>query len=220
MENKNIPIRGNNEESHWNQKHEESYGHFNKKYEDFIPVDWESLWKEADQAFTIAMVLQNHESINNKSMIDIGCAHGGLLWYLKTKHLPKWKFTGSDFSKKMIEENKKRSDKITWEQRDVLLNPINKKYGVISCLQTIEHFEEGRNYKFIDNCLEHCEYLILGTVDTEDDCFGEHISFYKLETMKQKGYEVEWEAKLARVNSPPNFPGEFHMIVWLIKGKL
>ena len=60
----------------------------------------------------------------------------------------------------------------------------------------------------------------MGTVDTEDDCFGEHISFYKLETMKQKGYEVEWEAKLARVNSPPNFPGEFHMIVWLIKGKL
>jgi 2-polyprenyl-3-methyl-5-hydroxy-6-metoxy-1,4-benzoquinol methylase len=220
MENKNIPIRGNNEESHWNQKHEESYGHFNKKYEDFIPVDWESLWEEADQAFTIAMVLQNHESINNKSMIDIGCAHGGLLWYLKTKYLPKWKFTGSDFSKKMIEENKKRSDKITWEQRDVLLNPINKKYGIISCLQTIEHFEEGRNYKFIDNCLEHCEYLILGTVDTEDDCFGEHISFYKLEIMKQKGYEVEWEAKLARVNSPSNFPGEFHMIVWLIKGKL
>tara|TARA_Y100000389_G_C17375450_1_gene471384 strand:- start:456 stop:1112 length:657 start_codon:yes stop_codon:yes gene_type:complete len=218
MKKADLLYRGNNEEHHWDEKHESSYGQFGKKYEDIVYENWENLWRVADQACTIALVLENNEVIDNKSMIDIGCAHGGLLWYLKTKHLPEWEFTGCDFSGKVIDENKKRSDQITWEQRDVLLNPIDKNYGVISCLQTIEHFNEGTNYEFIDNCLEHCEYLILGTVDTEDDCFGEHISFYKLETMRQKGYEIAWEAKLEKVNSP--IPGDFHTIIWMIKGKL
>ena len=210
-------FRGNNEEIHWDEKHEQSYGHFSEKYEEFCPENWET-YLEADQGCTIALVLQNHESIKNKSMIDIGCAHGGLLWYLKTKYLPDWSFTGSDFSGTMIEENKKRSSDVEWEQRDVLLNPITKNYGIITCLQTIEHFEEGRNYEFIDNCLEHCEYMVLATVDTEDNCFGEHISFYKLEIMEQKGYDVVWKSKLGRVNSP--IPGDFHTIIWMIKGKL
>ena len=210
-------FRGNNEKIHWDEKHEQSYGHFGEKYEEFCPENWET-YLEADQGCVIALVLQNHESIKNKSMIDIGCAHGGLLWYLKTNYLPDWKFTGSDFSGTMIEENKKRSSDVKWEQRDVLLNPITENYGIITCLQTIEHFEEGRNYEFIDNCLEHCEYMILATVDTKDNCFGEHISFYKLETMKQKGYDVVWQSKLGKVNSP--IPGDFHTIIWMIKGKL
>jgi hypothetical protein len=62
------------------------------------------------------------------------------------------------------------------------------------------------------------EYLILATVDTEDDCFGEHISFYKLETMEEKGYDVVWKSKLGEVNSP--IPGDFHTIIWLIKGNI
>jgi 2-polyprenyl-3-methyl-5-hydroxy-6-metoxy-1,4-benzoquinol methylase len=210
-------FRGNNEETHWDEKHEQSYSHFGKKYEDFCPENWET-YLEADQGCTVALVLQNHEAVTRKSMIDIGCAHGGFLWYLKTKYLPDWTFTGSDFSKKTIEENKKRSSDIIWESRDVLLDPITEDYGIISCLQTIEHFQEGKNYEFIDNCLEHCEYMILATVDTEDNCFGEHISFYKLETMRQKGYNVVWESKLGKVNSP--IPGDFYTIIWMIKGKL
>jgi hypothetical protein len=89
---------------------------------------------------------------------------------------------------------------------------------MISCLQTIEHFQEGKNYEFINNCLDHCEYFILATVDTEDDCFGEHISFYKLETMKEKGYNVVWQSKLGKVGSPT--PGDFHCVIWLIKGNI
>ena len=118
----------------------------------------------------------------------------------------------------MIEENKRRSDIVNWEQRDVLLNPITENYGLIICNQTIEHFAPGDNYKFLDNILDHCEYAIIATVDTEDDCFGEHISFYKLETMEEKGYDVIWKNKLNKVNSP--IPGDFYTIIWLIKGKL
>lgn len=216
MNSKNI-FRGNNEQSHWDEKHMYSYGHFGETYESFCPTNWEE-YTEADQGCTIALVKQNSDAVYRKSFLDIGCAHGGMVWYLKNNIIPEWDVFGSDFSEKMIEENKKRCQNVTWEQRDVLLNPLTNDYGIISCLQTIEHFEEGRNYQFIDNILDHCEYFILATVDTEDDCFGEHISFYKLETMKQKGYDVVWESKLGKVNSP--IPGNFHCIIWLLKGKL
>jgi 2-polyprenyl-3-methyl-5-hydroxy-6-metoxy-1,4-benzoquinol methylase len=210
-------FRGNNEQSHWDSKHEQSYGHFGESYESFCPENWEDEL-EADQGCTIALIKENNEIVKNKSFLDIGCAHGGMLWYLKKNIIPDWEVVGSDFSIKMIEENKKRSSDVKWEQRDVLLNPIDTNYGMISCLQTIEHFQEGKNYEFINNCLDHCEYFILATVDTEDDCFGEHISFYKLETMKEKGYNVVWQSKLGKVGSPT--PGDFHCVIWLIKGNI
>lgn len=212
-------FRGNNELDHWNKKHQQSYGHFGEKYEQFCPKypEWETLL-EADQGCTIALIKENKDTIKRKSLIDIGCAHGGMVWYLKEHIISDWNVFGSDFSYDMINENKKRSDSVVWEQKDILLNPLDQDFGIVTCLQTIEHFQEGENYKFIDNTLNHCEYMILATVDTEDDCFGEHISFYKLKTMKEKGYNVIWESKLGKVNSP--IFGEFHTIIWLIKGNL
>ena len=205
-------FRGNNEQSHWEDKHEQSYGHFGESYESFCPENWES-YLEADMGCTIALVKENHDAIKNKSFIDIGCAHGGILWYMKKHIIPDWEFTGTDFSVKMIEENKKKGSDMK-----IRLQEKETNYGIISCLQTIEHFSPGDNYKFLDNVLDHCEYLILATVDTEDDCFGEHISFYKLETMEEKGYDVVWKSTLGRVNSPTS--GDFHTIIWLIKGNI
>jgi 2-polyprenyl-3-methyl-5-hydroxy-6-metoxy-1,4-benzoquinol methylase len=211
-------FRGNNELNHWNEKHTTMYGHFNEKYEDFVPKDWDITDPGSDSGCIVAIMKQNKDNFQTKSVIDIGCAHGALAWYLKKYILTDWDVTGSDFSPIMIEENKRRSDIVNWEQRDVLLNPITENYGLIICNQTIEHFAPGDNYKFLDNILDHCEYAIVATVDTEDDCFGEHISFYKLETMEEKGYDVIWKNKLNKVNSP--IPGDFYTIIWLIKGKL
>ena len=58
------------------------------------------------------------------------------------------------------------------------------------------------NYSFLDNTLEHCEYLILATVDTKDDCFGEHISHYTIDIFEEKGYDVKWKAKLQEIQMP------------------
>jgi 2-polyprenyl-3-methyl-5-hydroxy-6-metoxy-1,4-benzoquinol methylase len=215
---KNNIFRGNNELTHWDEKHITMYGHFNKNYEDFVPKEWDTTDPGSDSGCVVAIMKQNQDSFRIKSAIDIGCAHGALAWYLKKYILTDWDITGSDFSSVMIEENKRRSNIVNWEQRDVLLNPIEKDYGLIICNQTIEHFAPGDNYRFLDNILDHCEYAVIATVDTEDDCFGEHISFYKLETMEEKGYNVVWKSKLNKVNSP--IPGEFHTIIWLIKGKL
>jgi len=211
-------IRGNNEIEHWDEKHTQMYGKFGQPYEEWVPTDWDNTQPLSDGGCEIALLKLNHESITRKSLIDIGCAHGAIPWYIKTNVLPDWNITGSDFSQLMIDENKKRCTTVNWEQRDVLLNPLTEDYGVVICNQTIEHFYPGKNWEFLDNVLEHCEYAIIATVDTEDDCFGEHISFYKLETLREMGYDVVWESKLTQVNSP--IPGDFYTIMWIIKGKL
>jgi 2-polyprenyl-3-methyl-5-hydroxy-6-metoxy-1,4-benzoquinol methylase len=137
-------FRGNNEQDHWNVKHQESYGHFGKSYEDICPPypTWETML-EADQGCAISIVKQNKDVVSRKSLIDIGCAHGGLAWYLKKHIIPDWNVIGSDFSDAMIQENKKRSSEVVWEQRDVLINPLVEDFGIVTCLQTIEHFQEG-----------------------------------------------------------------------------
>lgn len=211
--------RGNNEHDHWEVKHQSSYSHFGKPYEQICPPypTWETMI-DADQGCTIGIVEKNKDAVSRKSLIDIGCAHGGMAWYIKKYIAPDWVVIGSDFSRSVIEENQKRSSEVIWEQRDVLLNPIVEDFGIVTCLQTIEHFQEGLNYAFIDNVLDHCEYFVLATVDTIDDCFGEHISFYTIDTMDQKGYNVIWKSKLGRVNSPDG--NEHHCIIFLLKGKL
>lgn len=207
--------RGNNTLDHWNQKHH-SYGIINKPYEEVAYKDWETLLL-ADQGCTIALIKENHSAIKRKTLLDIGCAHGTMLWYLKEKIIREWGITGMDFSNFIIESNKKRYDKVTWEQRDILLEPLDRDFGIITCLQTIEHFAEGDNYKFLNNVLEHCEYCILATVDTKDDCFGEHISHYDIDIMDRKGYKVVWKSKLQEIQMPD---GIYNYIIFLIKGEL
>jgi hypothetical protein len=83
--------------------------------------------------------------------------------------------------------------------------------------ETIEHIAEGNNYKVLDNILEHCEYAIISTVNTEDDCGGEHISHYTFETFEEYGYNVKWKHLLDDINMPT---GKFNYMIFLIKGKL
>ena len=162
------------------------------------------------------IIVQNQNSITNKSILDVGCAVGKAVNYYKL-NMPEWSITGYDFSESGIQAAKMKIPNCEFECRDILNNPIDSNFGVITILETIEHIEEGTNYKVLDNLLEHCEYCILFTVDTEDDCFGEHISHYKLHTFEDKGYNVLWKSNLSEINMPN---GIYHYIIFLIKGKL
>ena len=208
MENKEV-FRGTNTKDHWNQKHIIQY-EVNKDF-DYSKMGELSYIKTAND-----IIVQNQNEIKRKSVLDVGCAVGKAVNYYKL-NLPGWDCNGYDFSPSAIEAAKIKVPNCYFEQRDILLNPINKDFGVITILETIEHIEEGTNYKIIDNLLEHCEYLIVSTVDTEDDCFGEHISHYKLDTFEKKGYNVLWKSNLDEINMPD---GIYHYIIFLIKGKL
>lgn len=207
-------IRGKNTFEHWNEKHIREYGVFE-------PYDFSQIPKSPLSYHKVAsdIVKTNQDDFKNKSMLEIGCAVGYFTSYMATL-LPKWNFVGWDFSKSGIDaarEKNKHLKNVRFSIVDILETPVLDDYGLITCFETIEHVEEGTNYKLLDNWLEHCEYMILSTVDTEDDCNGEHISHYKLDTFTKKGYEVLWNAELAPINMPN---GTFHYIIFLIRGKL
>jgi len=207
--------RGKNTFEHWNAKHIQEYG-ANEPY-DFSQIQSSPL---SYHKVASDIVRENQDDFKNKSMLEIGCAVGYFCSYMKLAVIPKWDITGWDFSKSGIDAARIKNKDVKglkFEIVDILERHVEDYYGLITCFETIEHIEEGTNYKLLDQWLEHCEYMILSTVDTEDDCRGEHISHYKLDTFIKKGYEVLWNAELAPISMPD---GVYHYIIFLIKGKL
>jgi 2-polyprenyl-3-methyl-5-hydroxy-6-metoxy-1,4-benzoquinol methylase len=202
-------FRGNNTEEHWVDKHKQQY-EVNKDF-DFTGMTDLSYIKVAGD-----LIIGNQDKFNRKSILDVGCAVGKAVKYFKDK-LPSFECTGWDFSESGIVAAREKIPNCTFEQRDIILNPIDTEYGCITMMETIEHLQEGTNYKVLDNILDHCEYAIVSTVDTEDNCFGEHISHYKIDTFDKKGYDVVWKSPLDVINMPE---GLFHYVIFLIKGKL
>jgi 2-polyprenyl-3-methyl-5-hydroxy-6-metoxy-1,4-benzoquinol methylase len=202
--------RGTNTKSHWEAKHSSQMYEINRDYK-YDHLDEIHYLKVVNQ--TIA---ENHQAVNRKTVLDVGCAVGAAL-NLFQQTTPELEYYGCDFSQAGIDAASKKLPNIKFECRDILENPINEDYGFITFLETIEHIEEGTNYKMLDNILEHCEYAIVTTVDTEDDCGGEHISHYKIDTFDEKGYNVVWKAKLTPIQMPD---GVYNYIGFVIKGKL
>jgi len=206
--------RGNNSQEYWNQKHVIQYS--SEEY-NFSQLENDPL----SYHYVASKIIEdNKESIERKSMLEIGCAVGYFSSYVKQRVVPDFEVVDWDFSPsgiKLAKERNKDIQGLIFEERDVILNPVDKDYGIICSFETIEHFEEGLNYTLLNNWLDHCEYLILSTVDTKDSCNGEHLSHYTIDTFDQKGYNVLWKAKLAPIFMPD---GTYHYIAFLIKGKL
>lgn len=202
--------RGTNTKEHWEQKHQNEYD-IDKDYSfNFMnnPLSYEKIGVDILEA--------NQYSVKNTSILEIGSGNGEFAAYIKTILLPTFDVEAWDFSNKAIEASKKRCPEVNFLCKDILLEPLEKDYGFICCYETIEHINEEINYKLLDHWLDHCEYLILSTVDTVDDCRGEHISHYTINTFDEKGYNVEWKSKLGEINMPD---GIYHYIMFLIKGK-
>jgi len=201
-------FRGNNTVDYWHEKHKREFN-LDGDY-DFPtdPINYGYVTKQ--------LLIENKEAFVRKSILEIGCANGQTITDIKNG-LEDFDCYGCDFSPVSIESAKKKSLDVSYEVRDIILNPIKKDYGAICILETIEHIEEGTNYKILDNIINHCEYAIVSTVDTEDNCFGEHISHYKIDTFNKKGYNVVWKSKLSEINMPD---GIYHYMIFLLKGKL
>lgn len=201
--------RGSNTKGYWENKHVGQY-EVNREY-NYDKLDDIHYMKVSN-----SIINENSKVLSRKTVLDVGCAVGAAL-NLFQQTTPELTYHGYDFSQTAIDAASAKLPNITFECRDILENPIDKEFGIITFLETIEHIEEGTNYKILDNILDHCEYAIVTTVDTEDDCFGEHISHYKIDTFDEKGYDVVWKAKLTPINMPD---GIYNYIGFVIKGKL
>lgn len=201
--------RGTNTKQHWEQKHINQY-EVNKPYDYSKMTDLSYIKVACD------LIQTNKDVFKRKSILDVGCAVGKAVHYYKL-NLPEFECIGYDFSETAIAAAKIKSPDNDFYCVDILETPITESFGCITMLETIEHIEEGTNYKVLDNILDHCEYAIISTVDTVDDCFGEHISHYTLDTFEERGYNVVWKSNLDEIYMPD---GIYHYIIFLIKGKL
>lgn len=201
--------RGSNTKEYWSQKHINQY-EVRKDY-DYSKMGELSYIKVAND-----IIVSNQECSKIKSVLDVGCAVGKAVNFFK-RNLPDWECCGVDFSPDAISAAKEKCPEGVFEERDILETPLDKDYGFITILETIEHIEEDTNYNVLNNILDHCEYCVLSTVDTVDDCFGEHISHYTINTFEEKGYDVLWKSYLDEINMPD---GVYHYMIFLIKGKL
>jgi len=210
---------GANTKEYWNKKH---------MYQDlYIPYDFNDIEKSPNSYHGVAsnILLINKESIDNKSLLEIGCAGGYFCAHIKQNILPDFEITGWDFSHTgidaaVINSNKLKLD-INYEERDFLLNPVDKDFGVICMFETIEHIESPNNFKVVDNMLEHSSLTMISTVTTKDDCGGEHLSHYEFDTFDKMGYDVLWKAKLLKIDmSATGDMGDYYYVFFLLKGKL
>lgn len=205
-------FRGSNTPEYWNQKHHSEGGA--GQPHDFSQLDASPLSYHTVAANFMA---ENHEAIKQKTLLELGCSFGYFTAYLKEHVISDWEISGWDFGDLAIQSAKQQCPGVNYDVRDILLNPVDKDYGVICMFETIEHLNEGDNYDALDTILEHCEYAIISTVDTTDDCFGEHVSHYTIDTFDEKGYDVYWKSKLAPIQMPD---GTYHYIFFILKGKL
>ena len=205
-------FRGSNTVDYWNDKHQHE-GDLGQ------PHDFTRIPQSPLSYHTVAgnFLKENHTGFKRKTLLEIGCSHGYFTAYLKEQVIPDWQITGWDFGTLCIESAQAQCPSVNYDCRDILLNSVDSDYGAICIFETIEHFAEGDNYNVLDNMLEHCEYAIVSTVDTLDDCFGEHLSHYTMDTFDEKGYDVFWKEKLAPIQMPD---AVYNYIFFVIKGKL
>jgi len=205
--------RGANIKSRWEQKHIQEYK-IDKPF-DFTAHHTGDMSGYSNVG--AKLIEENKDAFRRKTLHELGCAGGEFVAWLKQSVIQDWEISAEDFSSTAIEAAKRRQPDVNFFENDFLINRIDKDYGCICLFETIEHIEEDTNYEILDNILNHCEYALISTVDTEDDCFGEHISHYKIDTFEKKGYDVVWKNFLGEINMPD---GIYHYMIFLLKGKL
>lgn len=214
----NVINKGTNIQSYWNEKHK-------REYDLDKPYDNNAILNSKNSYHFVAgeIIRENKDEIKIKKILEIGCAGGNFLFYVKTLIAPEFECIGEDFSHSAIEAANNRAglDCVNFQCVDILENPIQKDYGIICVFEVLEHIEEGQNFKILDNMLDHCEYLIISVPTTKDSCFGEHISHYNWDTFEKNNYNVLWKARLDKIDmSNIGDNGDYFHFITLIHGKL
>jgi len=207
--------RGKNTVEHWEAKHDRDY--IGKKY----TYEELSFSKLSYHKVAIDLMVENELAFQRKTVIELGCAEGKFLSILSKKLPKEWNYEGWDFGEQVIEWASKQYPHIKFAVRDILKCGLEDEYGCACMFETIEHLAEGNNYKVLDDLIEHCEYVLISTPSTKDDCFGEHISHYNLDTFDDKGYNVVWKSNLNKIDmSATGDCDDYYYMLFLIKGKL
>jgi 2-polyprenyl-3-methyl-5-hydroxy-6-metoxy-1,4-benzoquinol methylase len=171
-----IKTRGINTEEHWSETHKSRLENWQYKEDDI-----KGFIKQFDTQFYYQDALRRICK-DDKTVLELGCGLGNPLACLALMKR-EVKFTGIDFTDSFLEYGKKLESKIpniSFEKRDFLLSPVQEEYDIIMMLETLEHIEEGTNYKLVKDLLGKCKKLFISVPEGDNSNGGEHISFYNL----------------------------------------
>jgi len=118
-----------------------------KNYVNWVQGDWDSFfhqkgenWRNKDYRYINDIF---NLSMLEDSLLDVGCALGDGLIYLRKKCPKIFRFTGIDFSSRAIDtcRNNPELSEIEFYQHDITKS-LPEKYDNIICLATLEHLED------------------------------------------------------------------------------
>jgi SAM-dependent methyltransferase len=139
-------------------------------------------------------------SVLANSLLDVGCALGDGLIYLKHKCHKVNMFAGTDVSHQAVESCTKNPElhQMEFFQHDIL-NPFPKRYDNIICLQTLEHIENPQ--KAIRNLIDATKALLIIAVpyrnrrpdknhlwSFDENDFSELVDLYCIDRRKRNIY--------------------------------
>lgn len=162
-----------------------------KKHQDYIYLK-EDYIKKPKQTFVF---LKNLIKIKNKKtyLLDLGCAKGEFIFYLKNKFKNKIHLTGLDYSPKLISEAKKLSPtrEIIFLRADAQKFRLKKKFDYIIASGLVSYFDDLN--KFLNNSLKYLskngKLIILDNFNHFD---VDVIVRYKDNYNKSKKFEKGW----------------------------
>jgi trans-aconitate methyltransferase len=186
-----VKTRGKNTESHWEAIHKST----SKEWNDMSDQDRDA---RIERDSNYMRVFKSLEFEDVESVVEIGAALGEHLAYFARK-LPDMRFKAIDFTQASFDHAQKYNlPNYSFEKRDFLNNFIDENHDVIILIETLEHIEQGTNYKIVDELLKKCKILYITVPNTQDDCNGEHISHYTLSSFDR--YDVETKEPIDNVH--------------------
>lgn len=119
----------------------------------------------------------------NFKYLDVGCGTGVLV-NLLTEEYPESIIYGCDFSEVKIKQCVEFYKRKKYFVHNIL-DPIEKKYDIISCTEVLEHLEEPEQALFnLLNALLEQGILIITVPNGREDRFEGHINFWSPESFK------------------------------------
>ena len=116
-------------------------------------------------------------SVFEGTLLDVGCAFGDGLIYFKNKSPKITEFSGCDLSSHVINICKQNNklEKFNFFTCDIT-KPLNKKYDIIICLQTIEHVLDP--ISAIDNLIKATNKMLIISVPYKNRRSGKSHLWY------------------------------------------
>lgn len=95
-------------------------------------------------------------SLNNQSILDLGCGFGDLYGYLRARGYLDVKYTGYDINPTLIEVAKKRYPQVPFSVKDIESEPFPSFDYILSTSSFNLRLLHDDNYHFIENILKIC----------------------------------------------------------------